>query len=113
MPRPQLSPTAEQRDLVKSMAACGIPHEQIAKQVGIRSAKTLRKHFRRELDSGIAEANYQMARSLFKRGTGGDTAAAMFWLKCRAGWREHRLLDPATSALPPFVVAQDDGVQQP
>jgi hypothetical protein len=113
MPRPKLHPTEEQRGLVKSMAACGIPHEQIAKHIGIRSPKTLRRHFRGELDSGVAEANYKMARSLFESGTGGDTLAAMFWLKCRAGWRERASLEPASRSLPAFVVAKDDGVEQP
>ena len=113
MPRPKLNPTAEQRALVKSMAACGIQHEQIAKQIGIRSPKTLRKYFRSELDSGLVEANYQMAKSLYKSGTHGDTDAAKFWLRCRAGWREHPFFEPATSSPPPFVVAKDDGVQQP
>ena len=113
MPRPKLTPTEEQRTLVKSMAACGIQHEQIAKHIGIRSPKTLRKYFRSELDSGVTVANYQMAKSLFDSGTKGNTAAAMFWLKCRAGWRAHSFFDPATSSPPPFVVAKDDGVQQP
>jgi hypothetical protein len=113
MPRPKLRPTETQRALVKSMAACGISHEQIARQIGIRSPKTMRKYFRSELDSGIAEANYKMAKSLFTSGTTGDTVAAMFWLKCRAGWRERPSLEPGASSPPPFVVAKDDGVQQP
>src|SRR5260370_25157033 len=83
MPRPKLHPNEEQRNLVKSMAACGIPHEQIAKRIGIRSPKTLRKHFRSELDDGITEANYQVARSLHQSATQGDTDAAKFWLRCR------------------------------
>jgi len=95
------------------MAACGIPHEQIARQIRIRSPKTLRKYFRRELDCGVSEANYQVAKSLYDKSVSGDTAAAMFWLKCRAGWRESAFLMPASSSPPPFVVAKDDGVQQP
>lgn len=113
MPRPKLNPTTRQRDIVKSMAACGVPHEQIAKQVSIRSAKTLRKHFRVELDTGATEANYEMAKSLFMKGKGGDVDAAKFWLKCRAGWREYPNFGPVTGSLPAFVVAKDDGVQQP
>ena len=59
MPRPQLKPTEEQRRLVKSMAAVGTPHEDITRKVGFRSPKTLRKHFREELDIGIIDANYK------------------------------------------------------
>jgi hypothetical protein len=41
MPRPKINPTNEQRLLVKSLAACGVKQDQIAKKVGIRSEKTL------------------------------------------------------------------------
>jgi len=108
VPRPKLHPTEAQRQLVKSMSACGIRHDQIARHIGIRSAKTLRKYFRGELDSGTPEANYKMAKSLFDRGSKGDTLAAMFWLRCRAGWREHRLPEQGIDAPPPFVVAKDE-----
>jgi hypothetical protein len=39
MPRPKLNPTEEQRRLVKSLAAVGIPHEDIARKIGFRSPK--------------------------------------------------------------------------
>ena len=52
MSRPQLTPTEEQRRLVKSMAAVGISHEDIARKLRIRSPKTLRKHFRKNCISG-------------------------------------------------------------
>ena len=52
MPRPRLQPSDEQRRMVKTLSALGIPQKQIARQVGIRSDKTLRKHFREELDRG-------------------------------------------------------------
>src|ERR1700693_3786982 len=66
MPRPKFSPTEEQRKLVKSFAAVGISQEEIAKHIGIRSPKTLRKHFREELDRGGTEANYKVAQMCFK-----------------------------------------------
>jgi hypothetical protein len=35
------------------------------------------------------EANCDVALSLFDMATsGGNASAAMFWMKCRAGWRE-------------------------
>jgi len=49
MPRPPFTPTPEQRTIVKSMAAMGIPQEDIALKLGLRSPKTLRKHFGGEL----------------------------------------------------------------
>ena len=57
-------------------------------------AKTLRKHFRRELDRGSIEATAKVAQTLFRMATeGGNVAAAIFWMKARAGWREkHELV---------------------
>ena len=44
-------PTADQRSLVESAAAFGITQADIAEQLDIQE-KTLRKHFRRELNGG-------------------------------------------------------------
>src|ERR1700681_4284226 len=108
MPRPKLRPDDGQRNLVKSLAACGVPHEQIARRIGLRSPKTLRTHFRRELDDGVSEANYTVAKSLYKSAPNGDTDAAKFWLKCRAGWREHSSHAEPDGSLPPFIVAKEE-----
>jgi hypothetical protein len=89
MARPTFIPTDEQRRLVKSLAAYGMKHDAIARRLGIRSTKTLCKHFREELDRGDTEANAQVAQTLFQLATSGECpAASMFWLKTRAGWRE-------------------------
>ena len=105
MGRPRFTPTAEQRRMVKSLAAYGLPQSEIAAMLGLRSEKTLRKHFRSELDRGAAEANSQVAQSLYRMATDGKSpAAAMFWLKCRAGWREQKEFDRSAIPAPPFVV---------
>jgi hypothetical protein len=105
MGRTKFEPDPGQRQLVKSLAALGGRHEDIAQQIGLRSPKTLRKHFRGELDRGAAEANSQVARTLFKMATSGEyPGATMFWLKCRAGWREVNEFGHATASLPAFVV---------
>jgi|SRR3954470_10085292 len=85
--RPPHEPTDQKRQLVELMAACGIPQMQIAPLIGI-SDETLRKHYRRELDRGVIEANAKVAEALFRQAIGGDTAAAIWWTKCRMGWRE-------------------------
>ncbi len=109
MPRPSFTPTDELRGMVKSMAAVGIPHENIARKVGVRSPKTLRKHFRNELELGVTEANYKVASTLFQMATSGDHAVAtLFWMKSRAGWGRPAF-EPASGPPPPFVVAQDRG----
>lgn len=88
--RPRFEPNAQQRRTVRALAGYGIPHRSIAEVVGI-TGPTLRKHFRLELDTAEAEANAKVAESLFRRATGDgpqSVTAAIFWLKCRAGWRE-------------------------
>jgi hypothetical protein len=88
MSRPQFAPTDEQRRAVKEMACHGVPQDDIALVIDI-APKTLRLHFRRELDLGSAEANNEVGRSLYKMATSGtNVAAAIFWMKARAGWRE-------------------------
>ena len=112
MPRPRFTPTEEQRRLVKSLSAFGIPQEQIARRIGIRSAKTLRKHFREELDGGALETNTKVAQTLYKMATSEKhPMATMFWLRCRAGWRESRTLEPIPLSLPAFIVAKEEGDQ--
>jgi hypothetical protein len=81
-------PTEEQRRTVRAMSGFGIPQEQIATLLEVEP-KTLRKHFRRELDRGSVEATAKVAQSLFRMATeGNNVAAAIFWMKARAGWRE-------------------------
>jgi hypothetical protein len=81
-------PTAEQRRLARAMSGLGLPQEQIAMLLEV-DPKTLRKHFRDDLDRGMAEANVKIAQSLFNMATvGNNVAAAIFWMKARAGWRE-------------------------
>ena len=111
MPRPKFNPTTEQRLLVKSLAGVGIKHEDIARKVGVRSPKTLRKHFRAELDEGATDANYNIAQALFHKAKSGNVAAQIFWLKSRAGWRDQPASPFASVAPPPFIVAQEQGAQ--
>ena len=81
-------PSQEQQRMARAMAGLGLPQEQIALLLDI-DAKTLRKHLRHELDRGMAEANVKIAQSLFNMATtGNNVAAAIFWMKARAGWRE-------------------------
>tara|TARA_E500000318_G_C3495241_1_gene186112 strand:- start:71 stop:358 length:288 start_codon:yes stop_codon:yes gene_type:complete len=61
--------------------------EQIAKIIGV-SEKTLRKHYREELELGRVKANATIGGALFNSAKEGNTAAQIFWLKTRAGWRE-------------------------
>lgn len=81
-------PTDEQRKTVRVMSGFGIPQPDIATLLDI-DPKTLRLHFRRELDRGSVEATLKVAQTLYSMATSGqNTAASIFWMKARAGWRE-------------------------
>ena len=69
MPRPSFKPTKEQRKLVKSLAAIGMRHDHIAIVIGVRSPKTIRKHFRKELSLGSAEAIATVIRVAYEMAT--------------------------------------------
>jgi hypothetical protein len=72
------------------MAAYGVPETDIARVLGI-DAKTLRKHYREELDTGQVKASARVAESLYRRATSEGSqsvTAAIFWLKTRANWKE-------------------------
>ena len=82
------TPTDEQRRTVRALSGYGVPQNSIAIHIGI-DAKTLRKHFRQDLDRGSVEATAKVAQSLFHLATvDKNVAAAIFWMKARAGWRE-------------------------
>ena len=80
-------PDQKTRATVEAMCSYGIPHEDIAKVIGIDD-KTLRKYYRNELDTATAKANSQVAQRLYKKCMGDDTASIIFWLKTRAQWKE-------------------------
>jgi hypothetical protein len=82
-------PTDQQRAKVRAMAAVGVPQDQIALAVRI-DAKTLRKHFREELDTAAAEANAQVAGRLFKLAMEGNPIACIYWTKARMGWVDRK-----------------------
>ena len=81
-------PTDEQRRTVKALSGYGVPHEGIAVHIGV-DPKTLREHFRDELDRGSVEATAKVAQTLFHLATvEKNVASVIFWMKARAGWRE-------------------------
>lgn len=96
--RKRFKPDDKQRLTVSVMAACGMPHPEIARQIinpdtGLPiSVPTLRSAFREDLDQGKARANALVAQSLFKKATSGTgpgaVAAMIFWLKTQARWKE-------------------------
>ena len=87
--------------MVHAMAGYGVPQDDIALVLGITS-RTMRKHFRHDLDVAMIEANARVAQCLFKQATvPGNIAATIFWLKARAGWREKQPSDAANEPAAP------------
>ncbi len=108
MARKAFAPSDEQRRLVTVMSSYGIRQEDIATEVGLRSPKTLRKHFRKELDCGRIGANVKVGKTLFAMAISGKhISATIFWLKRYGGWRSRPLSPTEPVATPDFVVARD------
>lgn len=109
--RKKFKPDEKQRLTVSIMAACGMPHAEIARQItnpdtGLPiSEPTLRSAFRDDLAAGKARANALVAQSLFKKATSGSgpgaVAAMIFWLKTQARWKEPAADEEEGDQLPP------------
>lgn len=84
---PPHEPTKTTRELVQLHTIAGTTQETIASIIGI-DPKTLRKHYRDELDQSKAKANATIGGALFNKAKSGDTAAMIFWMKTQAGWKE-------------------------
>lgn len=101
-------PTKKSRAQVRAFTAYGVQQAEIARVMEI-DPKTLRKHYRRELDCGQTEANAKVAESLFKKATGDgpqSVTAAIFWLKTRARWKD-RISIVGDDDEPPVKVEHD------
>ncbi|MGI8958362.1 MAG: hypothetical protein ACR2IV_01095 [Bryobacteraceae bacterium] len=84
MSRPSFRPTEQQRKMVRALAALGHRHEEICVIVRLRSPKTLRKHFHRELLQGSADAIAEVERVASKMAESGSyLSMTMFWIKCQ------------------------------
>lgn len=85
---PAHQPTPELRLKVKSLAGYGLPQADIARLIDT-DPETLRKHYRDDLDTGLAQASAGVAGSLYSMATRGKVpAAAIYWTKARMGWSE-------------------------
>lgn len=80
-------PSDETRKLVRTLAAVGITHEDIADKLEINS-DTLVKYYRKELNDGRVDANANIGQKLYQQANNGNLQAQIFWLKTRARWKE-------------------------
>ena len=85
--RPAFKPSAVQKDQVELLAAVGTPYPIIAEELGI-SEDTLTRHFRVELDRGLARINARIGGGIASQALRGDGPSQRFWMKTRGGWKE-------------------------
>lgn len=96
MSRQPHEPSKITRDTVYLHTIVGTTQANIAAILGI-DEKTLRKHYRNELDLAKAKANATIGGALFNKAKSGDTTAMIFWMKTQAGWREKQEVDHSSS----------------
>jgi hypothetical protein len=102
---PRIKPTEENRRKVKTLSACGIQSDDIAKYIGVPE-RTLERCYGKDIHRAKVEANVKVGKALFEMATvGAEPAAAIFWSKTRGSFREHQeATTPAPAVIPNFVV---------
>ena len=81
------TPTKNTRSAVKNLAAAGLTQDEIADILDL-SDDTLRKYYRKELDTATNEITVMAVNKVIEGIHRGEAAYVFFWLKCRAKWRE-------------------------
>jgi len=81
--------TDAERAQVRKMAGHGLTYVMIARLIrdGI-NVTTLLRYFAHELEWGRANATAKLAECLYERALNCCVVSTLFWLKCRANWRE-------------------------
>lgn len=88
--RPPYQPTPEHARQVETMTGFGIRQHDIATALEL-TARTMRKYYKRELDTGAIKANARVAQALYKNAVQNENVTAqIWWTKTRMGWKEPR-----------------------
>lgn len=84
-------PTDKDRATVEVMVAGGIEQREIWTLLGIKE-RTLRKHYRDEIDTGFSKINRIVLRAHLKKIQEGDFRAIEWWEKARMNWSERTII---------------------
>ena len=122
--RPAHEPTDATRQIVTVLWANGISQDYICIELKI-TLKTLRKHYRDELEFAKERVRAQIGANVIKKALGlngkpPDNACMFFWLKTQGGWveaRPPRLEDDdddrgSGNAPPPIVIRVSGGFRK-
>ena len=115
--RPAFVANPEQRRIVMLAAGVGLKHTLLCKLIINDATKkpidthTLRKHFREELDTGMARTHMNVGKSLYDQAVGiprlddkgrqigweekPNVAAAIWFSKAKMGWKDRQTLELA------------------
>lgn len=91
-------PTDEKRAAVQIMVAAGLLYPAIASAIGV-CERTLRNHYREELDNGTAALSLIVLNAHVERIKAGDMRAIEWWEKARLGWSEKMVVDTGPQPL--------------
>jgi hypothetical protein len=86
--RPAWKPTAKEHETVKTLTGYGIPQDAICAILKV-TRPTLEKRCRLELDTGAADANAQVAASMFRMATKGPYSVR--FSPRSIGWRAEQI----------------------
>ena len=81
MARPSFKPSLKQRQEVHALARLCLPQDLITEYIGLRSVKSLKKHFSKELQLGLSEAIAHVSRVCFEMAKSQKyPAVTAFWI---------------------------------
>ena len=83
----QEHPRPEVANEIGMMAAIGIPHNRMARILGV-STETMHKYYKDDLDLGADKASAVVGGKIFEAAKKGEPWACTLWAVRRMGWKE-------------------------
>ncbi len=114
MARPKPTVTSDQLKELENMAAVGLTIDQMAPLVGF-APRTLERMMEQDdqvsgaIKKGRSKAIFQVGKTAYQQAISGKVPAmTMFFLKCRAGWKESHVHEIGGLGGKPIEVAQSE-----